>query len=231
MNYSKMSKLYLILTSFLLIPVVFSSNKRKVTSLQKRPLVFQYEISHSRNTDQISLVFRDHQVELVTNTNSYQQGKKISLGRFQSPMDTELRELKTRIGLYYARLKGTISMLSLMADSRLKPAVEPHAPILRINEEEIQYDHPHFKSLVNIIYEIWGRKWTCIECATYQKEKDVIIRVHKKLKARIEEKTVSKQQESFQTIKQTIPTRLLNCVSKNKSKMECIDPQFGIFEI
>ena len=136
---------------------------------KEQPLVLQWEVSHSKNTDQISLIFRQDTVELITNTSHYQKKKApAKLGHFKTSMNLELKTLKTRISHYHTRLSKTVPMASLIKDSRFnKPEVEPHAPILRINKETITEGHNYFKPLADIIHTAWERQWTCVKCAYY----------------------------------------------------------------
>ena len=225
---------------FLLIPAAYSkipSKERAASSTDKTPLVLQWEVSHPRNTDQISLIFRKDTVELVTNTSSYQKDKKVHLGQFESSLTLELKDLKEQIGHYYNRLKKTVPMSSLIKDSRIRPTVDPHTPVLRISEEEIQTGHPYFEPLASIIYQVWEREWLCVECATYKKKHKSIVRTVKKLKSNLketmdQEKVQSKSSKNqWEKSKRSFSKKLLNCVPKGKKKIECIDPKFGIFEI
>ena len=227
---------------FLLVPIVYANTlvqeKPKLSPI-KPPLVLQWEVSHLRNTDQISLIFKQKTVELVTNTSSYQKDKIVRLGHFKSPLNFELKELKEQVKRYYVRLKKTVPISQLIKDPRVRPSTDPHTPVLRINEEEIHNQHPYFKPLVSIIYQVWNRKWLCIECATYNKKRKAIVRTVRKLKLNPKEKetTVKGKTQSMVSKNQweekerSFPKKLLNCIRKVKKKMECIDPQFGIFEI
>lgn len=229
----QIQKRWLFLCFLLTFPVYSKNQNRVPPSIKIKPLVLQWEVSHPRNTDQISLIFRENTVELVTNTSSYQKDKKIRLGRFQSPLTLELKMIKEQIKRHRTRLKQTVPVLSLIKDSRiprLKP--DPHAPLLRINEETIQAGSPHFKSLAPIIYEIWEQEWTCVECATYKKRRKSIIRTIKKLKSSKDSpKNTKKSKNKWSTTKQRFLKKFFNCVPKEKKKVECVDSQFGIFEI
>ena len=237
----QLQKAFLVLCCVFLIPFAYSADTRteelKSFPLDKRPLVLQWEVSHSRNTDQISLIFREKTVELVTNTSSYQKGKVVRLGRFESPLTVELKDLKDQVGRYYARLKKTVPLSSLIKDPRVQASVDPHAPVLRISEEEIQSGHAYFKPLALIIYQIWEREWTCVECATYKKTRKSIIRTVKKLKQGLKRSADKKKahgkisKNQWNERKQNFSKKLLNCIPKEKKRVECIDPQFGIFEI
>ena len=226
----------LIFLSFILLPFAKAEERKVVSTSEKKPLVLQWEVSHSRNRDQISLIFRQKYVELVTNTSSYQKGKITRLGRFKSPLNSELKTLRDQIKWYYVQLRKTVPVSSLIKDSRFQATVrDPHAPVLRINEEEVKDGQTYFKPLANIIYKVWEHKWTCIECASYKQQKEFIIRTMKKMNLRsttvVKTKGSDKTQKQWKTSKQKLPKKLLNCVPKGKSRVECVDPQFGIFEI
>ena len=218
---------------FFLISNAYSNIKEEITPpTNTKPLVLQWEVSHTRNTDQISLIFKQNHVELVTNTSSYQTGKTIRLGWFKTSMNPELELIKEQIKQYFTQLKNTIPISNLIIkDSRFQPTVDPHAPILRINEKKVHKKHPYFKPAAKIIHEAWKRKWTCVECATYKKKKKSIIRTVKKLQAESQNKQGKKEKIKWEETKQTLVKKLLNCISKEKKKEECVDPQFGIFEI
>ena len=229
------------LVIFLINPVLFSfaqaKEEKQVPFSDKRPLTLQWEVSHPRNTDQISLIFRQDIVELVTNTSSYQKGKTAQLGRFETPLNAELKALKAQLEWYYMQLKKTVPLSSLIKDSRFRPIVDPHAPVLYINEEKVQNSEaPYFKSLASIIYKVWERRWVCIECAFYKKKRKSIIRTVKRLKKDSNRETAvvqgrSKVRKKWETRRQKFSKKLLDCIPKGKNKVECIDPQFGIFEI
>ena len=74
-------------------------DKKETTNLptNEKPLVLQWEVSHSLNVDQTSLIFRQDTVELVTNTHSYQSGDEVRLGWFQSPMNADLERLQHEV--------------------------------------------------------------------------------------------------------------------------------------
>ena len=224
--------------SFWLFSFFIKAETQKiVSSSNNKPLVLQWEVSHSRNTDQISLIFKQRSVELVTNTSSYQKSKVARLGRFVSPLNARLKELKEQVNQYYVQLRKTVPVSSLIKDSRFKPPVDPHAPLLRINEEKIKYGQAYFKPLANIIYKVWGHQWTCVECALYEKKEKSIVRTVKRIKSESESepasriKKMAEVKKQWKKSKQRFSRKLLDCVPKGKNEIECIDPQFGIFEI
>ena len=204
--------------------VVFSQavvSQKSVPTISK-PLVLQYTVSHSRNTDQMSLIFRNKVVELVVNTSSWQKKDKARLGRFFSDATPQLNSLKEEVQQYQARVEQTVSVLSLIKDSRIKVSVDPHAPVLSLNGKEIKEKHTYFKPLSRIIHQVWQIKWTCLECATYKKKGNRVLRISQ---------TISDGRVSGKTKKNFFSKKDLNCISRRSGKMKCVDPQFGIFEL
>ena len=202
-----------------------AETKKTISSSNNKPLVLQWEVSHSRNTDQISLIFRQRSVELVTNTSSYQKdGKIVRLGRFESPLNARLKELKEQVRRYYIQLRKTVPMSSLIKDSRFKSPVDPHAPVLHINEEKIKYGQVYFKPLANIIYKVWGHQWTCVECAVYEKKEKSIVRTVKRIKSESKSepaskiKKTAKVKKQWEKSKQRFSRKLLDCVPKGKKR-------------
>ena len=195
---------------------------------KSKSLVLQQEVSHPRNTDQISIVFRQSTVELVVNTSSWQkENNNPRLGRFVSNLTPKLKQLKKQIEQFHTQLKQTVSVLSLIKDSRFQPPPSPHAPILRINKEEIKEGHSYFQPLARIIHQIWQVKWICLECTTYQRKGNTILRT-------LQSPTLitNTKEPAIEKLKKRIfSKKKLNCIPKNKGKIECIDPHFGIFKI
>lgn len=197
-----------------------------------KPLVLQWEVSHPRNTDQISLIFKQNHVELVTNTPSYQKGRRVRLGHFKTTITPELQFLKEQVKQYYIQLKKNIPISSLIVkDSRILPQVNPHAPVLRINDKKIHRKNPYFKLAAKIIYQAWDHKWMCVHCASYKKKKSTIVRTVRKLKSGLKKQVGKKMKKQWVEIQYSFVKKIMNCVPKGKKKEECVDPQFGIFEI
>ena len=214
---------------FLLIIFLQTTFSQKVTAVANfKPLVLQWKVSHPRNTDQVSLIFRQKTVELVVNTSIWQKEKNHPrLGHFASNMTLKLKSLKKEIEQFHTRLKKTISVLSLIKDPRFQPLPSSHAPTLRINKEEIKEDHPYFQPLIHIIQKVWQIKWTCLECAIYQKEGNAILRTVKNPFLTVDSKKAATEKPR----KKVFSKKKLKCISKKTGKIECIDPRFGIFKI
>ena len=206
---------FFLITSPILLSFAKGKNKETTAHLNKKPLVLQWEVSHSRNTDQISLIFRQDTVELVTNTSISEDSEKARIGYFSIPMDPQLKILKEEIQLYYIRLKRTVSISSLVESTQLQVPVNPHTPVLRINDQEISSDHVYFTYLENTLHnQTNGKNWHCIECATYilLYKKDSEVKIQRIIKK--EGKTFSLEE--------------LNCLLKKQESWECVDPEFGI---
>ena len=205
----------------MLIPLAYSvtSKAEEVNPLNayKKPLVLQWEVSHPRNTDQISLIFREKKVELVTNTSSYQKGKGVSLGRFESSLNHELKELKEQVGRYYAHLKQTIPLSHLIKDPRVQAKVDPHAPVLRISEEEIPSQHPYFKPLALNYLSGMGKRVDLCGMRHIQEDKKIHCPNGKKNSNQKRKQAKRKLQANHQKTqwdksRQSFPKKLFNCV-------------------
>lgn len=194
-----------------------------------KPLILQWEVAHFKNRDQISLIFRKDTVELVTNTSSWQKKQSNPLlGRFGSPMTLKLKLFKRQITQSHIRLKQTVSMLSLIKDSRFRSLSSPHASIARINGKEIKRGHPYFEPLARIIRQVWQIEWICLECAMYQRKGNAILRTAQTGPGLI---INPKEKATKGIIEKTFSKKELSCISKTRGKMECVDPLFGIFEL
>ena len=147
----------------------------------ERPLVLQYQVSHPRNTDQVSLIFRQEDVELVVNKDYWQEeAMPRRLGRFRADYNGKLSRLKRRLERYHHRLMSTVPLLSLMDIPDLPPMRErrpdPHAPRLSLGGEEIPSRHRVYEDLFGILESVWDHRWRCFECASYRIEGDSIVR-------------------------------------------------------
>ncbi len=219
------------------LSVIEIATANPVTEKQSKPLVLQREVSHPRNIDQISFIFRENKVEMVTNISFWQKGKKPRLGRFESSMTPLLQSLKKRLTRYRGRLQKTVPLSSLIKDRRIQPSHTPHAPILRLNTREIKEGGPFFKELEDIIQQIGNTNWKCVECAEYQRHKKGIVRVVRKRTGISNKqrdnpsKKPSKKLSRYLVKRKILSKKSLNCIRKTKSRWECVDRQFGIFEI
>ena len=198
----------------------------EATPKDENPLIFQLNVSHPRNHDQISLVFRNDIVDLVTNTSTYQQ-EPVRLGWLRNPMSDYFTVLRDRIEIYHAMLRDEVSVLELLQNDPdlapyahlLMPEVVPHAPVLTINGEEVAHDHPYFDGLEAIFDEVWKKNWSCVDCATYRAVGDRILRI--------------RTGEGRERSEITYPRSLLDCVpfGHDGSRIVCVDDEFGIFQI
>ena len=189
-----------------------------------RPLTLKWEVSHPRNTDQISISFKENIVEFKMNASF---GKtKPSLGVFQSSLTPKLKTMQNTLNQYHKQLNKTVSVLSIMKkdDPRLKLPPEPHAPVFYLNKEEIKQHHRRFQPLFKMMNEIMDFSWECVHCAEYQRKgKSSIVRTVKKISQAKKDKVDVKIQN--------FSTQSLDCVKKSKTQLECVDPDFGVFEI
>ena len=206
----------------------------------QKALVLQWEVSHSRNTDQVSLIFRPKKVELITNTSLYQKGEIVRLGRFQSPLTSKWQKIQKRVSDYHKELTQTVPLSTLIKDKRFKLHPDPHAPVLRLNGEELKEGGIYFKELEAIIRQVWEHKWSCVECAEYQRHKKNILRTVKVAKADTTnnrtKKAISKNKKNGMTVqwrtqKKAGSYKDFKCVPKETGKVECVDERFGVFEI
>lgn len=213
------------------------SSSTPATDKKNKPLVLQRMVSHSRNTDQISLIFRENKVELVTNTSTWQKSKTPRLGWFESSLTSSLKSFKRRLQWYYIRLKQTVPFSSLIKDRRFQPSHTPHAPVFRLNTKEVKEGGSFFKELEDIIQQIGNQNWVCVECATYQRHKKGIVRVARKQtgisnqKKDNQPKQNKKESARWLVQRKILSKKSLNCIRKTKSRWECVDEKFGIFEI
>ena len=212
------------------------SAKRGTSSQDPQVLVLQWEVSHSRNTDQISLIFREEVVEMVTNTSSWQDREPVRLGRFYSPYTRELQNLKAQIHSSHLHRQRSASLLSMVAQKTgLKTPPHPHRPVLRINGEEWQEGDKNFAPLLRVISSSWSREWKCLECAVYERQNKSIVRTFKKSSFLQDGEVLippGKKTETHQTRTKVFSLKSLGCRSGEEGRpLECVDPQFGIFEL
>ena len=118
----------------------------------ERPMVLQYQVSHPRNTDQISLIFRQEAVELVVNKDYWQEeAMPRRLGRFGALYNWELSSLKLRVERYHRLFTDTVPLLSLLdipdIPSMREREPDPHAPRLSLGGEEIPIRHGFYEDL------------------------------------------------------------------------------------
>lgn len=203
---------------------------KKPVSQEVQPMVLQWVASHHRNTDQISLVFKQDNVDMVTNTSSWQKDK-MRLGRFSSRYTEKLAALKEQVEEYYIEWTSTVPASSFINIDGfpIREIDDPHAPILSLAGEPIPKNHPYFEALSNIIYSIWENEWSCIECASYRKRRNSIIRT-------VETSASPQEGQKKSTAKknrQTFSKAQLECLPKEKGQdaIECVDPEFGIFKL
>ena len=203
------------------------SGKKLASYEGEKPIIIQRIISHSRNTDQVSFIFREDRVDVNTNTTSLQDGTP-RLGQFSSRYTKQLTELRKQVSEYYRVWTSTVPASSAISNNSLirQRAMHPHAPILIFAGEQMPNNHPYSTPLSKIFYSIWENQWVCIKCAFYKERKNSIVRIiqtsdlpapgGKSLNVQKTRKVFKKDQ--------------LNCLPKGH-KIECVDPEFGIFDM
>ena len=219
-------RIFILILAGLLSSIPYLSQTFAKTS-EIAPLVLQMQVSHPRNVDQTSLIFREETVDFVTNSfqiSSQQRSPKFLLGHFQATLNNDFKILQKQIVSIRNNLTSKNEKKATDSkDKKSEPAqVVPHAPVIYIGGNDdpltIKEDETHFESLRNILFKIRDQNWKCISCAKYEKKKgNSIIRTVEKENQKATSRTFSRED--------------LKCVSLDEDCIECIDPQFGIFEL
>ena len=212
-----------ILSKVLLVFLVLMTGG-PITKAFAETIVLKMEVSHPRNVDQMSLTFKERTVEFVTNVfqiNSQDQAQSPQLGQFEISMTSIMNSLKRILRSYYRMLTvnsdNGLDLSSIIKAIGNAPVTIPHAPILHLNDYRVPYYHTYFLDIRNTFREVREEEWNCVHCAEYRKDGRSILRVIKKRGQREQKRKFS--------------TRALNCYRLDQKRLECIDPQFGIFEI
>lgn len=201
-----------------------------------QPIVLQIQVSHPRNTDQTSLIFKQNRVELVTNVfqanranrQASGQGSKkapIRLGYFYAPLNESLRLLKRKVQVYKRLLRHKGKGIDLTPAMNAAGAEtfdsDPHAPLIRLGgggqSIEVRQANPYFKPLRNILRQAQAQQWACLSCAEYKKRGKHIVRTFRKKGRKPASIILSRQN--------------LQCLHLGQNRMECLDHQFGLFEL
>ena len=214
---------------------------RKKASAAFKPLVVQQTVSHPRNTDQISLIFREESAEYVTNVFLWKSDGPPRLGRFRSLMTKKLHRMKRQAERCRDRLENTVPLLSLIKHPR-RQSHDPHAAVLTVGGEAVHEKHPCFKILSRLLQEAREIITACIECASYKRKGELIERTAKGIFAlnaiglnnRIKSGGKALSPEDLLRSQEEVKTfseKELDCIPKSGGKTECLDPQFGSFKI
>ena len=197
-------------------------------------LVLQLEVSHPKNVDQESVIFNKDHVEFVTNVSlpSPRNGThRPRLGRFWHSYNTTLKLLKRKVIAYKNIIasRKTRRTTSFAIIDQISTKIErnisqnnPHPATIRLGGDgrvlEVEEENPHFKILRGILSDIKRTEWKCRSCAEYTKKGHTITR------------TTKRDQETLSST--DFPLNRLGCRRHGKEDgLECIDAQFGIFEI
>ena len=218
-----------LISFFCFLFLISSFHQQVFAKRTSKPIVLQFQVSHTRNTDQTSLIFRNKKVELVTNVSqiSNQENKNIPirLGHFHSPLNERLKLLKRKIQVYEKLLVKRGKGIDLSKVTKATDIndfdTDPHAPIIRLSMNgqsiEVRKSNPYFNSLRNILIDAQEQKWSCLSCAKYTKKGETIVRILKKKDRK--PASISFSRENLQ------------CLNLNQKRWECLDHQFGLFEI
>jgi len=174
------------------------------------PFTVTEAVSHARNLIFRSLTFRGSTVEARTNVFSLdrrQANRPVRLGRFETSMTPTLGSVQ-RFFQRFTLWPGNESLEFI-----------PHAPIVYVNGRRVHHEHSDFfdfrSAFVTTIEEAANR-WTCVDCAEYRRTDGSIWRVS------IVDGEESRDRFSF---------RDLDFHPIGGGRLECVDPEFGIFEI
>ena len=213
-----------ILTIILLVLTTktFAKTTKHIVKRKVKPLVLQMQVSHLRNTDQISLIFKEKRLILVTNYYQSVSKQPVQLGQFQIALTPQMRLFKRQIRAY-KRLLDKDNPDSKTSENSRAIASIPHAYQIGITGDgklrTISKKHPYFAPLKRILMEARQNqnRYRCVSCATYYKKNQSIIRVIKKRGKPPQRQKFSKEQ--------------LQCRQIGKKKLECVDKAYGLFEI
>ena len=179
------------------------------------------QVSHFRNLDFRSVTFRQTTVEVATNvflSDLRATQRRILLGRFETPMTPRLASIASQ----FRSLRGI-----LRATTHNSPPhyVIPHAPVVYVDEQRAYYRHFEFPNIestfLSTIDEVlWNSEWTCVECAEYWRTEESIARV-------VGDADAEEPRRTWRTFS----IDELDCRPLNYGRLDCVDPQFGNFEI
>ena len=196
----------------------------------EEPVVLLHKASHSRNTDVISVVFRQDTAQLTVNTSSYQKkGQPIRLGRFESAITPELESFRKKIMEIHSYMQNTVPLSSFIPIDERFYRPDPHAPVIYVNKEKMRKGYFGFDDLEGLVYKIWENDWQCISCAFYARNENFIQRTL--YKPAVEENPSTKLPLQWTITERYFSQTQLDCFAHGKEKIECVDPEFGIFEI
>lgn len=168
--------------------------------------------SYFRSSDNRSVTFKEATVEARTNAfqvATRQPDRVPRLGRFETSMTPGLESV-------YTRLRYGVAV-----NRRFDP-VPPHAPFLHINGQRVHHEDSDFRTareilLTTIEEAVQSGTWTCVRCAEYRRAGNAISRIVENRDREEERRTFSIEE--------------LDCRSLGDGRLECVDSEFGIFEI
>ena len=166
-----MNKVFIRSKNLTILFIGFSLFTHSFVYASEQSVTLLWQMSHHRNKDKVAIILNQNNIQLVVNTSSFQQIKKTArLGLFQSTITPPLKLFKEQVLQIYNRLQSTVPLSSVIKiNKRFQPQPQPDTPVIYINKEKINQDHFDFKTLENLIYQIWEYKWKCVHCAFYKK--------------------------------------------------------------
>lgn len=228
-----MTKIFIFSKNLNILFIGLSLFSHSLVYASEDPLTLMWQVSHSRNKDMIAVTFRQDTVQLTVNTSSFQKkGQKVRLGLLQSKITPQLQSFREQILEISNRLQKTVPLSSIMKiDKRFQSQPDPHAPVIYVNKEKIKQSDPDFKPLEKLFYKIWENKWKCVNCSFYTRKNNLIQRTLYNPTS-IEEQSSSKKSPSqWRKTKKNFSRKQFKCIAQGKKKIECVDPEFGIFKI
>ena len=197
-------------------------------------LVLKGYITYFRQSYSVSLCFKGNNVEFETSGffrfRFRDETRVPRLGQFETTMNEELIALKSVFESHYYRI----------IDSRWwVPGIIADTSIFILNGLIVPYNYPYLDDLESNLDGVMDREWTCVLCAEYRVAKSYQIpfdlppgrrgREWRKDEVWILRIVKQKGEEK----KRYFSTTALNCMKRTRDAdfLECIDSQFGIFEI
>ncbi len=143
-----------------------------VTEVFVETVILKMDVSHSRNLDQVSLVFQKTVVGLVTNVfqiDPQEANQPSRLGQFEISMTPELENFKSMLRSHYR----------VLTNNNITQNHVPHASTFHLNGQRVDHNYLHFSHLESIFSRVRKREWTYVRCAEYERRGRSIIRIVK----------------------------------------------------
>lgn len=230
-----MSKIFIRSKHLAILFIGFSLLIHSFVYASEQSVTLLWTVYHHRNQDRIAVILNQSDIQLAVNTSSFQKMNKTTrLGLFQSTITPQLKLFKEQVLHIYNRLQNMAPLSSVIKINKKfqsQSKFDLYAPIIYINKQKVKQDHFYFKTLENLIYKIWEHKWKCVNCAFYKKGNSFIQRTLYNPTSVPEQKSGKKPPLQWNKQKKKFSKKQLNCITQGKKKIECVDPNFGIFKI